>query len=101
MKVAFARHRDLTDIPSAGEFDLAILHHVLEHVTDPLIEDDLDRNPRVRAPQHGHKRMLSLRGGFDAPGGEANLRADAAVLALGGASWPRLGSETFRHCWAL
>ncbi len=28
---------------------------------------------------------------FDAPDGPAMVRADAAVLALGGASWPRLG----------
>ena len=30
---------------------------------------------------------------FDAPGGEQIARADAVVLALGGASWPRLGSD--------
>ncbi|MDP3760032.1 MAG: TIGR03862 family flavoprotein [Ramlibacter sp.] len=30
---------------------------------------------------------------FDAPGGEEIARADAVVLALGGASWPRLGSD--------
>ncbi len=35
MKGAFARHRELTDIPVAGAFDVAVLHHVLEHVTDP------------------------------------------------------------------
>src|SRR5438045_5881664 len=29
---------------------------------------------------------------FDAPGGAA-IAADATVLALGGASWPRLGSD--------
>ncbi len=31
--------------------------------------------------------------GFDAPGGEVEARADAVVLALGGASWARLGSD--------
>ncbi|MEQ1758494.1 MAG: class I SAM-dependent methyltransferase [Vicinamibacterales bacterium] len=36
MKGAFARHRELADIPASGSFDLAILHHVLEHITDPL-----------------------------------------------------------------
>lgn len=30
---------------------------------------------------------------FDTPGGERLERPDAAVLALGGASWPRLGSD--------
>ncbi len=30
---------------------------------------------------------------FDAPEGRVSVHADAAVLALGGASWPRLGSD--------
>jgi uncharacterized flavoprotein (TIGR03862 family) len=30
---------------------------------------------------------------FAAPGGDASTRHDAVVLALGGASWPRLGSD--------
>jgi uncharacterized flavoprotein (TIGR03862 family) len=30
---------------------------------------------------------------FDTPGGQVLVHADAAVLALGGASWPRLGSD--------
>jgi uncharacterized flavoprotein (TIGR03862 family) len=30
---------------------------------------------------------------FDAPGGRVSVQADAVVLALGGASWPRLGSD--------
>ena len=30
---------------------------------------------------------------FDAPNGHLNVHADATVLALGGASWPRLGSD--------
>jgi uncharacterized flavoprotein (TIGR03862 family) len=30
---------------------------------------------------------------FDAPGGHVGIDADAIVLALGGASWPRLGSD--------
>jgi uncharacterized flavoprotein (TIGR03862 family) len=30
---------------------------------------------------------------FDSPGGEVCVRADATVLALGGASWPQLGSD--------
>jgi hypothetical protein len=30
---------------------------------------------------------------FDSPGGAVTVHADAVVLALGGASWPRLGSD--------
>ena len=30
---------------------------------------------------------------FDTPNGRASVAADASVLALGGASWPRLGSD--------
>jgi uncharacterized flavoprotein (TIGR03862 family) len=30
---------------------------------------------------------------FETPGGEVLIEADATVLALGGASWPRLGSD--------
>jgi uncharacterized flavoprotein (TIGR03862 family) len=35
--------------------------------------------------------VLDLR--FDSPAGEQRQRVDALVLALGGASWPRLGSD--------
>jgi SAM-dependent methyltransferase len=35
-KLAFSRHRELTVPPAEAVFDLAILHHVLEHVTAPL-----------------------------------------------------------------
>ncbi len=31
--------------------------------------------------------------GFDAPGGPVTVQADAVLLALGGASWPKLGSD--------
>jgi uncharacterized flavoprotein (TIGR03862 family) len=45
-------------------------------------------------PQH-HWRGWSDQGGltFDAPSGRVNVDTDATVLALGGASWPRLGSD--------
>jgi SAM-dependent methyltransferase len=34
--VAFSRHRRLERPPQDGTFDFVILHHVLEHVTEPL-----------------------------------------------------------------
>jgi SAM-dependent methyltransferase len=34
-KEAFERHRELHAVPAHPEFDLVILHHVLEHVIDP------------------------------------------------------------------
>ena len=34
--VAFVRHRRFVTPPQDGGFDFAILHHVLEHVTEPL-----------------------------------------------------------------
>lgn len=46
---------------------------------------------------HAHHRWLgwdddgALR--FDTPDGEARVRANATVLALGGGSWPQLGSD--------
>lgn len=36
---------------------------------------------------------------FRTPEGEATARADATVLALGGASWPRLGSDGAWTAW--
>ena len=36
---------------------------------------------------------------FDTPEGRATLRPDVTVLALGGASWPRLGSDAAWTAW--
>ncbi|MES2481090.1 MAG: TIGR03862 family flavoprotein [Pseudomonadota bacterium] len=36
---------------------------------------------------------------FEAPQGEHHVKADAVVLALGGASWPRLGSDGAWQAW--
>jgi uncharacterized flavoprotein (TIGR03862 family) len=36
---------------------------------------------------------------FDAPAGPVQVHADAVVLALGGASWPRLGSDGAWQPW--
>jgi uncharacterized flavoprotein (TIGR03862 family) len=46
---------------------------------------------RPRHRWRGWDAAGSLR--FEAPDGPVALRADAVVLALGGASWPRLGSD--------
>jgi uncharacterized flavoprotein (TIGR03862 family) len=40
-----------------------------------------------------HGNPTEKRLAFDTPGGERVVRADAVVLALGGASWARLGSD--------
>ncbi|MDF3605219.1 TIGR03862 family flavoprotein [Paracoccus sp. DMF-8] len=37
--------------------------------------------------------------GFDTPDGSQQIAADAVVLALGGASWPRLGSDGAWQGW--
>ncbi|MCC7249151.1 MAG: TIGR03862 family flavoprotein [Lysobacter sp.] len=46
---------------------------------------------------HVHHRWLGWDEGgalrFDTPDGESRIRADAPVLALGGGSWPQLGSD--------
>ncbi|MCW5629952.1 MAG: TIGR03862 family flavoprotein [Rhodoferax sp.] len=64
---------------------------------------------RLRHPDHGHPVQLHMRHRwrgweedppadatrlrFDTPDGPRVVAADAVVLALGGASWPRLGSD--------
>jgi uncharacterized flavoprotein (TIGR03862 family) len=57
------------------------------------------RSPRAGAPAvqfHMRHRWLGWNGDrlrFETPEGEIGVEASATVLALGGASWPRLGSD--------
>ena len=53
---------------------------------------------------HVHHRWLGWNEGGDAmrlatPEGEIQVRADAVVLALGGGSWPQLGSDGAWQAW--
>ncbi len=52
---------------------------------------------------HVHHRWLGWDDGgnlrFDTPDGERTVRADATVLALGGGSWPELGSDGAWQAW--
>ena len=63
----------------------------------PLLRAWLHRLRAAGVRLHARHRWLgwSADGSlhFDAPAGEHRHRADATVLALGGASWPRLGSN--------
>jgi uncharacterized flavoprotein (TIGR03862 family) len=53
------------------------------------------REQGVRFHVHHRWRGIDSDGAlrFDTPDGERRVRADATVLALGGASWPELGSD--------
>ncbi|HEY0051984.1 MAG TPA: TIGR03862 family flavoprotein [Caulobacteraceae bacterium] len=53
--------------------------------------DDLGVEVRTRWTWRGWAEDGALE--FDTPGGPAREQADATVLALGGASWPRLGAD--------
>lgn len=45
--VAFARHQELTQLPEDPTFDLAIVHHVLEHLGGPLpVLDSIARSTK-------------------------------------------------------
>jgi uncharacterized flavoprotein (TIGR03862 family) len=62
----------------------------------PLLRAWLHRLRESGVRFHMRHRWLGWRDGallFAAPGEELEIKADAAVLALGGASWPRLGSS--------
>ncbi|NNM71150.1 TIGR03862 family flavoprotein [Enterovirga aerilata] len=53
--------------------------------------DDLGVEFRLRHRWTGFGPAGELR--FETPAGPASIRPDAAILALGGGSWPRLGSD--------
>ena len=62
----------------------------------PLLRAWLARLRSTGVRFHMRHRWLGWRDGalhFSAPEGEVAVRHDAAILALGGASWPRLGSS--------
>ena len=62
----------------------------------PLLRAWLHRLRESGARFHMRHRWLGWEGEqlrFATPGGETRVQADAVILALGGASWPRLGSD--------
>jgi hypothetical protein len=62
----------------------------------PLLRSWLARLSRDGVALRARTRFLALTEGgarIDGPEGETTLAADVVVLALGGASWPRLGSD--------
>src|SRR5262245_56504359 len=69
----------------------------------PLLREWLKRLDEVGVKVHLRHRWLgwnedqSLK--FSTPDGEKNIQADAVVLALGGGSWPRLGSDGAWVAW--
>lgn len=71
--------------------------------TSPLLRawlarlSDLGVEIRTRAHWEGWTDDGALR--FQTPAGETTVRPDATVLALGGASWPRLGSDGAWTAW--
>lgn len=69
----------------------------------PLLRTWISRLRKAGLRTHTRHRWLgwtnegALR--FDTPAGEASVTADATVLALGGASWPKLGSDGAWTVW--
>jgi uncharacterized flavoprotein (TIGR03862 family) len=62
----------------------------------PLLRAWLHRLRAAGVQFHTRHRWLGWRDGqlvFSTPGGERLVRADAVILALGGGSWARLGSD--------
>ena len=69
----------------------------LDRKAAPLLRGWVRRLREQGVAFHVHHRWLGWAGDgalrFDTPDGERQVPADATVLALGGASWPELGSD--------
>lgn len=92
MKSAFTRHRELVEIPASGAFDVAVLHHVLEHVTDPRTI----LRQMSGAVRDGGILLISVPNLDDvAVHGELKycIRADVHVLAYSGACLAWLAAD--------
>jgi SAM-dependent methyltransferase len=80
-KVAFQRHREITHVPETPQFTLVMLHHVLEHVTEPLVI----LRQLARATRPGGYLVISVPNleGADEHGDlEYCLRSNTHVLAF-------------------
>ena len=67
-----------------------------EMKASPLLRAWLKRLQKSGATIHTRHKWIGWKEDyliFDSPEGEVKVKADATVLALGGASWPRLGSS--------
>ncbi len=68
----------------------------LDQKAAPLLRGWLHRLREAGVAFHMHHRWLGWSDGalrFATPQGERTVAAEAAILALGGASWPQLGSD--------
>ena len=68
----------------------------------PLLRAWLARLSDLGVTIHTRSTWTGWRDGalaFDTPEGERRVRPDATILALGGASWPRLGSDAAWTPW--
>jgi SAM-dependent methyltransferase len=80
-KVAFQRHREIASVPETPQFDLVMLHHVLEHVTEPLAI----LKALARATRTGGFLMISVpnfEGAHDHGDLEYCVRSKTHVLAF-------------------
>lgn len=80
-KVAFQRHREIASVPITPQFDLVMLHHVLEHVTEPLVI----LKELARATRMGGFLMISVpnfEGAHEHGDLEYCLRSKTHVLAF-------------------